>query len=110
MRESRPYLQYILQSIASIEELAAAGEKALLAPQSKHNRAAIIYYLHTLAEATQRLPDSLKAEYPEIDWEGIGGFRNRLVHGYLEVNFDIVWNVIIDYLPSLKTAVEAMSK
>jgi uncharacterized protein with HEPN domain len=50
----------------------------------------------------------VKATRPEIDWMAISGFRNRLAHGYLEVNLDIVWNVIENNLPALKQAVEAM--
>ena len=47
-------------------------------------------------------------EHPEIDWTAISGFRNRLVHGYLEVNRDIVWNVMVNDLPELKHAAVSM--
>jgi uncharacterized protein with HEPN domain len=39
--------------------------------------------LQTLSEATQKLPDTLKAQYPDIEWQKISAFRNVLVHNYL---------------------------
>ncbi len=63
-----------------------------------------------MAESTQRLSEPLKAAHPEIDWVGISGFRNRLVHSYLSVNMDVLWNVIEKYLPELKQAATTMLK
>jgi uncharacterized protein with HEPN domain len=39
--------------------------------------------LQTMAEASQKLPESLKAQYPEIEWRKISAFRNVIVHNYL---------------------------
>ena len=47
-----------------------------------------------MAETTQRLSEAVRLSHPEIDWLAISGFRNRLVHGYLNVNFKIVWSVV----------------
>jgi uncharacterized protein with HEPN domain len=102
----RVYLIYIGECIANVEELTAPGREAFMA--TRHEQAAVLYYLQTMAEATQQLSDELKTGHPEIDWEAIGGFRNRLVHGYLDVNMAIVWNVIENYLQPLKQAVETM--
>lgn len=105
-KEDRIHLTYILECIVSIEELTAAGREAF--EGAKHDRAAALYYLQTMAESTQRLLDRVKANHPEIDWTGISGFRNRLVHGYLDVNIDILWRVIENDLPALKQAVSDM--
>ena len=59
-----------------------------------------LYRLHTLAESTQRLSSEMKALHPEIPWEDIAGFRNRMVHGYLGVNLDIVWDSVGRRRPS----------
>ncbi len=96
----------MLECIASVEELTASGRAAFVA--GKHDRAAVLYYLQTMAESSQRLSEALKATQPEVDWVGISGFRNRLVHGYLNVNVDILWSVIERALPELKTAAQIM--
>jgi uncharacterized protein with HEPN domain len=82
----RVYLLYILESISNIEEISLLTREKLDTDEYKHQRAALLYYLQTMAEATQRLSDELKSRHTEVDWLGIAGFRNRLAHGYLEIN------------------------
>lgn len=106
MSEDRVFLSYILECITNVEDLTRNGREAFEA--AKHDQAAALYYLQTMAETTQRLSDTVKATQPEIDWIAISGFRNRLVHGYLQVNMDVVWSVVENYLPALKRAVTAM--
>ncbi len=108
MKTDEPYLVYIRDAIAHIEQLTPPSEEDLGKGASTHDLAAILYYLHTLSEATQRLSEAAKSGYSEIDWPGIAGFRNRLVHGYLNVNTAVVWNVVKNYLPSLKVVILKM--
>jgi len=104
--EDHVHLTYILECIANLKELTSEGRAPFEA--RKHARAAALYYLQTLAESTQRLSESSKAAHPEIDWVGIKGFRHRLVHGYLNINVDILWNVIEQSLPELEHAIHEM--
>lgn len=108
MSDDRVYLTYILECIVNVQDLARNGREAFEA--ARHNRAAALYYLQTMAETTQRLSDTLKAAHPEVDWIAINGFRNRLAHGYLSVDMDVVWSVIENYLPDLKQATISMLK
>jgi uncharacterized protein with HEPN domain len=57
--------------------------------------------LQTLSESTQRLSPALKSAHPEIPWDDIAGFRNRLVHAYLDIDLDLVWNTVVRDLPPL---------
>lgn len=100
MNSDRLHLKYILECIANVEDLTSAGHEPFAT--NPHNRAALIYYLQTMAESTQKLSSSLKQEYPDVDWTAIGGFRNRLVHGYLNINMAVVWRVVTDEIPQLK--------
>lgn len=108
MNTDHVYVVYILECINNIEDLIAKGRGAV--ENEKHYQAALLYYLQTMAESTQRLSDTLKAEYEMIDWIAISGFRNRLVHGYLDVNMKIVWNVIDKDLPHLKATIQKILK
>jgi uncharacterized protein with HEPN domain len=47
------------------------------------------------------LPDSFIEGYPEIDWHRIRGFRNRIVHDYMGIDFEIVWEIRNQYLKEL---------
>ena len=110
MKLDEPYLVYIRDAIGHVEQLTPTSEAELSSEAFAHDLAAILYYLHTLAEASQHLSDEAKSRYSEIDWPGISGFRNRLVHGYLNVNTAIVWNVVKNYLPPLKDVILKMLK
>ncbi len=81
MKDARLYLLHIAEGIARIERYAAVGGGRLDRDGMAYD--AILRNLQTVSEATQRLPDEIKARHPAIPWERIAGFRNILVHGYL---------------------------
>jgi uncharacterized protein with HEPN domain len=64
--------------------------------------------LQILAESTQRISEKLKKSYPAIPWEDISGFRNVLVHDYLGINLNRVWEIIEKDIPSLREAAKKM--
>jgi uncharacterized protein with HEPN domain len=54
------------------------------------------------------LSADLKAAHPEVDWRGISGLRNILVHDYLGINLRRVWEIVERDLHALKEQVEAL--
>jgi uncharacterized protein with HEPN domain len=104
MKNEAVYLRHILDAIQNIETFTQDGHAAFLGDiKTQH---AVLRDLQTLAESTQRLSPESKAAHPEIDWTGIAGARNLLVHDYLGVNPETVWSVIGKDLPPLKTAIQ----
>ena len=69
---------------------------------------AIIRNLQMMAESTMRISDETQASHPEVEWFKIRGFRNVLVHEYLGVDLERVWNIPENDLSKLKSAVEKM--
>ncbi len=63
---------------------------------------AVVRALEIVGEATKRLPQSLRDEYPEIPWKDMAGMRDRIVHGYDDVNLRIVWETVKNRLPEIK--------
>jgi uncharacterized protein with HEPN domain len=102
------YLVHIIESIGNIREFTREGRAAFMT--SKQIQSAVKYELQTLAESTQRLPDTLKARYPQIDWAAIAGLRNQLVHGYLGIEPTLLWEIIENDLGPLHDAAEAMRR
>ncbi len=69
-------------------------------------RDAVLRHLQNLAESTQHLSRESQSLQPHIEWRKIGAFRNVLVHDYLgDINYELIWNVIVNELPILKEAV-----
>jgi uncharacterized protein with HEPN domain len=62
---------------------------------------AVIRNFEIIGEAANRLPDDFKQLFPQIDWHRIRGFRNRIVHDYMGIDYEIVWEIKNHFLPDL---------
>lgn len=62
---------------------------------------AVIRNFEIIGEAANRLPSDIRLQNSNIDWQRIRGFRNRIVHDYMGIDFRIVWIVKETYLPQL---------
>jgi uncharacterized protein with HEPN domain len=67
---------------------------------------AVVRNIEIIGEATTCLDRGLKAKYPEIEWRFATAIRNRLIHGYFDVDAEIVWDTTQNDLPKLKTEIE----
>ena len=106
MKDDRLYLLHIGEAIGRIEEYVHGGREAFLASTLVQD--AVLRNLQTLTESSQRLSDELKAQHPEVDWRGMAGLRNVLVHDYLGVDIERVWQVIERDIPELKKQIAAL--
>jgi uncharacterized protein with HEPN domain len=61
----------------------------------------LVRLLEIVGEAANRTPARERAKYPGIPWAQIVGLRNRLIHGYDNVDFDILWQIVTEDLPPL---------
>ena len=59
--------------------------------------------LELIGEAATNIPQDIKTNHPEIPWRQIIATRNRIIHGYLGIDNDIIWSIITEELPSLIT-------
>ncbi len=69
---------------------------------------ALVRLLEIVGEAAGRVPEAVSALHPEIPWPQIVSLRNRLIHGYDSVDFNILWQIITGDLPPLIAALEAI--
>jgi uncharacterized protein with HEPN domain len=69
---------------------------------------AIVRALEIIGEAAARLDDATRDAHPEIPWSNMIGMRNRLIHGYFDVDLDIVWRTVEVHLSPLADALDAM--
>lgn len=57
--------------------------------------------IEIIGEAATKVSDDCRSEHPEIPWKNIVTMRNRLIHGYFDINLDIVWKTVTEELPGL---------
>jgi uncharacterized protein with HEPN domain len=106
VKDDRLYLEHILECLDAIREYVAGGRDIFLA--DRKTRKATIRELQELAESSQRISPALKDRHPEVPWTAVSGFRNVLVHDYLGLGSDRIWEIIERDLPPFRAAVEEM--
>ena len=106
MKDDTVYLRHIENCIRRVEENVAAGKGRFLTSHALQD--AVLRNLQTMAESTQRLSDGLKDRHPEIEWLRIAAFRNVLVHDYLGIDIERVWEITQRDIPELKQAILTM--
>jgi uncharacterized protein with HEPN domain len=107
MKDDKLYLIHIHECIERIDSYIVGKDKQKFL-DSTLIQDAVIRNLQVLAESTQRLSDAAKESSSEIDWFKIAGFRNVLVHDYLGIDIERVWNILEKDLPELKRHIEKL--
>ena len=69
---------------------------------------ALTRLVEIIGEATNRVSQVTIQKYPNIPWQQIIGMRNRLVHGYDVIDYDLLWDTVTNDLPPLITALKAI--
>ena len=64
-------------------------------------RLALAHLIQTIGEAARKVAPETRAAHPEIPWKQIMGMRHKIVHDYMEIDEDVVWNVATKHLPPL---------
>lgn len=101
------YILHILECIERIRNYSGMKREKLVNDQLIQD--AVLRVMQTMAESSQRLSPDAKQSHPEINWQGISGFRNILVHDYLGgIDIELVWQVIETELPPLEAALRAL--
>jgi uncharacterized protein with HEPN domain len=108
MKDDRFYLIRVAEDIQRIEKFTAGGKIAFFG--SELIQAAVLRHLQTLGESIKRLSVALRTRYSDLAWRGIVSLRNVLVHDYLEVDLDEIWDIVEIDLPVLKSQIHTILK
>ena len=106
MKDDAIYVQHIFECIARIEQYTQAGRADFMTSTLLQD--GVIRNLQTLGQSALKLSESFRSTHPEVDWKGIIGLRNVLVHDYLGVSVTRIWDIVEHDLPNLKTKVAAI--
>ena len=86
----------------------AAEGFALQGAASRQATAALERFIEIVGEAVKRLPVELRDRYPVVPWKEIAGTRDRLSHGYDDVDYQVLWDAVENDIPVLLATVDQM--
>jgi uncharacterized protein with HEPN domain len=102
-----PYLGHMLDTARQARSKVEGIDRATF-DADENLRLALAYLVQIIGEAARQVSDEGKAAHPEVPWREITGMRHRIVHDYMNVNFDVVWSVVTDDLPDLIVVLEPL--
>jgi uncharacterized protein with HEPN domain len=97
----------ILLAAQAVQDFVAGMTKELFLDDFK-TQCAVLQQIIVLGEATKRLSAAFRAKHSQIPWEDIAGMRDRCVHGYDQVDVEIVWQVTQEHAPKLAQYLEGV--
>lgn len=97
-------LAHILDAIAETEQIAKGISQSDLA-QDRIKQLALTKLIEIIGEAASGVTPATRKEIPDINWNAVVAMRNRLIHAYFEVDYEIVWSTLMHDLPSLKQTI-----
>lgn len=112
MRENRlpDYLEHMRQAAADAVGFVEGMNRADFL-NDKRTQQAVVMSLIVLGEAATKVMDrypDFADTYPQIPWRNMRGMRNRIAHGYFDLDQDVVWDTVQNALPPLRVALQGL--
>ncbi len=105
----REYLAHICGAVERIRRyLTGKDETDFIADELLQD--GVMRNLEIIGEAVSKLSPDLKLRHDDVPWHEISGMRNRLIHGYMDVNLEIVWDTVARILPDFLARIQQIQE
>jgi len=100
--EPRDYVRHILiEADYLIGRSAGLSFDAFAADETL--RRAFVRSLEIIGEAAKKVPEDFRAAHPAVEWRAMAGMRDRLIHDYFGIDLELVWDVVQNRIPGLRS-------
>ena len=107
-RDAKLFLEDIIAAIDKIERYISGIKSKEEFMETDMVVDAVLRNLEVIGEAAKNIPAEVKEKYPEIPWKRVIGLRNVVAHGYFVVDLEIIWRIIKEQLPDLKSKIKVI--
>ena len=108
-REYKLFIQDIKECIAQIEEFVGNMTLEKFKADEKTS-SAVVRKIEIIAEATKNVPREIRQKYKELPWSDMARMRDKIIHSYFVVDYEVVWKTIKERLPEIKPKIDAILK
>lgn len=102
---TRAYLHHILNETQYLIGQSQGLTKEVFLCDDTRQRA-FVRSLKIIGEAAKQIPNAVRQQYPRVAWRAMAGMRDRLIHAYFGVDYEIVWDAVINKVPDLQQEIE----
>jgi len=106
-RDYKLYIKDILNSILKTEEFIGDMSYRDFIEDDKTS-SAVVRKLEIIGEASKNIPKEIRMKYKEVPWSDMAKMRDKITHFYFGVDYEIVWKVIKERLPTLKQQIQKL--
>jgi len=93
-------IDYLIATSAGLSFEAFSADETL--------RRAFVRSLEVIGEAAKMVPGDFRIAHASVEWRAMAGMRDRLIHGYFGVDYELVWDVVQNRVPTLRRQIAAM--
>ncbi len=106
-RDYKVFLQDVLEAIDNVAEFVGPLTRDQFQADKKTLHA-VVRNLEVIGEAIKQVPPEIRDRHPQVPWQRIAGLRDILIHHYFGIDIDIVWDIVENKLPELKSQIQAV--
>lgn len=103
------YVRHILDEIDYLSAQTQCLDKTAFLHDATLQRA-FVRSLEIIGEAVKKIPQDVKSQNDHIEWRLIAGMRDKLIHDYFGIDYDLVWDVIVNKIPALSSQLRELAQ